>query len=106
MNKLIVSGILASLALAALVVPARGDGTKPISPTESPIHMTYLPVPNEFHTGPEQAVSAPALLAVAYDGHTPAKAPEMPVSVHSGRILAGGERDDSDARLESEGRRR
>lgn len=82
----------------ALVQPAYGDETKPL---ESPIHMTYLPVPDEFHTGENQPVLPVASSYAAEYSHADDKAPEKAIPVQSTAML----RDDSDANLEQGGRR-
>lgn len=97
MNKLVAYGMLALALLAALTVPAWGDETKPI---ESPIHMTYLPVPDEFRQTPKEEVSAPVLARMGQNTSVPTKAPESGSSVE---FWAG--RDDTDAGLNHEGRR-
>lgn len=58
---------LAVITAIAFIQPARGDAPKPL---ESPIHMTYLPVPDEFRNAP----ATPEMRRTAEESHSTASA--------------------------------
>lgn len=85
--------ICAVIAVLVLVQPARGDAPKPL---KSPIHMTYLPVPDEFRNAP----ATPEMTHTTEYSHVASSASAMPISVQSVT-----NRDDTDADLSRGGRR-
>lgn len=91
--KTVVSIVLALFAMT--VMPAIAQ-TKPL---ESPIHMTMLPVPNEFHENPTNQQLQNSNTG-AYSSNTQ--------NAPNSSVLVGytGMRDDTDAGLAGEGRRR
>lgn len=91
--KTVVSLVLALFAMT--VIPAIAQ-TKPL---ESPIHMTTLPVPNEFHEDPASQQPQSSNMG-AYSSNAQ-NVSNSPVSVEY-----TGVRDDTDAGLAGEGRRR
>lgn len=80
-----------AVAIAFLLVlpahfPAHGDDTKPL---DSPIHMTYLPVPDALRNAPE----------------TPEMARAGQTTTRAANTQPAPNRDDSDADLSAGGRR-
>lgn len=88
-----VYAFLAVVTAIAFIQSARGDDTKPL---DSPIHMTYLPVPDEFRSAPV----TPEMARATQDSRAESIVSAMPV-------LAQSEvsRDDTDADLAHGGRR-
>lgn len=95
MNKYTRASLVVT-AVLALALPAHGDAPKPL---DSPIHMTTLPVPDEFRNAPA-APETGRMTEESEESHITANAPPMPVSTQSAT-----NRDDTDADLSAGGRR-